>query len=180
MKAYVFSIGEKTTDLCCELMKDYGFEVILLKDKNTTLWDKLKYFYEQALKTNDEYFVRIDADIIPNSNIKTLTNEKISPWVCSTGYDWYKQDRGAISIHLMHRFMIYGCLYYINEAEQEVRPETYLWRKPLINQFTYIENSYSCGIHGYGQADQRERIKKLKKSRDQKYDWSLIEKIEQL
>lgn len=179
MKAYVFSIGELTTDLCIELMERYGFEVILYQDQ-TSLWEKLKRFYTEALKTDDDVFVRIDADIIPNSNVERLLGDFINGWSCASGYDWYKQDRGAISIHVMDRATVKKCLEHIEEAKDKVRPETYLWRLPEINKFTDVEEDYSCGIHGYGQQLHRDRIKVLKDSRGQSYDWDLVERIEAL
>lgn len=178
IKAFVFSIGEKTTDLCCELMEKYGFEVILYRDE-TSLWEKLKRFYTEALDTEDNVFVRIDADVIPNNNVKRLVKDSLG-WTCASGWDWYKQDRGAISIHVMDRFTIKQCLENIYEAKNEVRPETYLWRLKDVNPFTSIEEDFSCGIHGYGQQDQRDRIKALKDSRGQSYDWYLVERIEAL
>lgn len=176
MKAFIFSIGEKTTDLCCELMTEYGFEVILYQD-GTTLWDKLKRFYTEALESDDEEFFRIDADIIPSKNVKQLQN--LYPWTCAWGLDWYKQDLGSISIHRMHRDIIEKCLLNIDEARRKIRPETYLWRLPEINEFTTNAKGY-FGIHGYGQANHRERIKHLKYLREQEYDWGLVERIESL
>lgn len=176
MRAYVFSIGEKTTDLCCELMREYGFEVILYQDQ-TSLWEKLKRFYTEALGTKSDAFVRIDADIIPNRNVLKLQSKG---WSCAVGFDWYKQDRGAISIHMMTRPIIEQCLEHIEEAKDKIRPETYLWRLPEVNPWTYIVDEFSCGIHGYGQKNHRNRIKDLKYNRGQKYDWELIERIERL
>lgn len=176
MKAFVFSIGEKTTDLCCELMNDYGFEVILYQDQ-TSLWEKLKRFYTEALQTKSDAFFRIDADIIPNRNVLRLASVG---WTCASGYDWYKQDRGAISIHMMTRPIVEKCLSHINEAKDEIRPETYLWRLPAINPHTHVESEFNSGLHGYGQKDQRQRIKELKYNRNQEYDWDLVERIEAL
>lgn len=182
MKCFVFSIGESTTDLCCELMREYGYGVILYQDQ-TTLWEKLKRFYTEALETNDKTFVRIDADIIPNRNVDKLVEfhgKEVLAWTCASGYDWYKQDRGAISIHVMDRKIIEECLEHIQEAESLTRPETYLWRLSTINQYTKIQDGFNSGIHGYGQKSQRDRIKQLKHVRNQPYDWSLIDRIEQL
>lgn len=176
MKAFVFSIGEKTTDLCCELMKEYGFEIILFQD-DTTLWEKLKRFYTEALQTKSDAFVRIDADIIPNRNVLKLQTRG---WTCASGFDWYSQDRKAISIHMMTRPIIEKCLEHIEEAKHEVRPETYLWRLPEVNEWTNIEDSFNSGIHGYGQLDHRERIMELKHIRNQDYDWKLLDRIEAL
>lgn len=181
MKAFVFSIGEKTTDLCVDLMKEMGFDVVLFRD-DTTLWEKLKRFYEEALQTNDKEFVRIDADIIPNR--RTLDLVKINDgclWHCAVGWDWYKQERGSISIHHMKREAVEMCLENIDTAKQEVRPESHLWR---LQEFHFPRVCHSvnisCGIHGYGQTDQRERIKGIKASRKQGYDWELLERIEAL
>lgn len=181
MKAFVFSIGESTTDLCVELMQEYGFEVVLYKD-GTTLWDKLKRFYTEALETDDQEFIRIDADIIPNKRVQDLI--KINDgclWHCAVGWDWYKQQRNTISIHHMKREAIEKCLQNIESAKGKIRPETHLWR---IEEFHWPRVCHqvdiSCGMHGYGQKNQRERIKQLKHLRNQEYDWSLVERIEEL
>lgn len=177
MRCYVFSIGEKTTDLCVELMKEYGFDVVLLQD-DTSLWDKLKRFYTEALLSDDYIFARIDADIIPNQNVKRLDSGL--GWQCASGYDWYSQDRKAISIHIMERPIIEKCLDHIEEAKNQIRPETYLWRLPEINPYTGIQDSFNSGLHGYGQRDHRQRIKDLKHNRNQPYDWDLLDRIEKL
>lgn len=181
MKAYVFSIGEKTTELCSELMREYGFEVILYQD-GSTLWAKLKRLYEEVVKDGVEEFVRIDADIIPNKNTALIPNftANYPLWECSVGWDWYKQDRGSISIHYMNKLVAEMCLRHIDEAENQIRPETYLWRLPEINKYTRLDWTIGRGIHGYGQTDHRERIKNLKNARNQEYDWKLVERIESL
>lgn len=178
MKCFVFSIGEKTTDLCVELMNEYGFEVVLYQDQ-TSLWEKLKRFYTEALETGEEQFMRIDADIIPNQNVKRLA-EIATGWTCAIGYDWYKQDRGSISIHVMDKQAVRECLEHIEEAKDKPRPETCLWRLSRVNPRTKHLDWFSCGLHGYGQSDHRNRIKDLKHMRNQKYDWKLLEKIEAL
>lgn len=181
MKAYVFSIGERTTDLCVEQMAGMGFDVVLFQDKSS-LWEKLHRFYSEALATDDQEFVRIDADIIPNR--RTLDLIKVNDgclWHAAVGWDWYKQERGAISIHHMKREAVAMCLQNIETARSKNRPESHLWR---LEEFHYPRVCHlvdiSCGIHGYGQADQRQRIVDLKHSRNQEYDWDLIEKIEAL
>lgn len=180
VKAYIFSIGEHTTDLCVDLMNKYGFETHLIYNETSSLWDKLKYFYTVALETDDDVFVRVDADIIPNKNVNKLVKSFNYGWSCASGYDWYKQDRGAISIHVMDRATIKKCLEHIEEAKDKVRPETYLWRLDSVNPSTRVIEDYSCGVHGYGQQKHRARIKALKDSRGQSYDWDLVERIEKL
>lgn len=178
MIAFIFSIGEKTTPLCMQLLKEYGFETRLFQDE-TTLWEKLKRFYTEALETDQTHFMRIDADIIPNRNVIRLANIA-DGWTCASGYDWYKQDRGAISIHVMERHIIEKCLKHIEEAKDKIRPETYLWRLPEVNPSTRIMDEFNSGIHGYGQKDHRERIKHLKHVRNQAYEWDLLDRIESL
>lgn len=177
MKAYIFSIGENTTKLCYELMTEYGFETVIYQDQ-TTLWDKLKRFYIEALETIDEEFVRIDADVLPIINPKHMFN--YYGWTCAQGFDWYKMNLGAISIHKMTREIIKKCLKNIDDAKDKNRPESHLWRLQDINRHTQINGTHLWGVHGYGQTDQRERIKNLKQSRNQEYDWNLVERIEQL
>lgn len=181
MKAYVFSIGEKTTDLCIELMKGMGFETILLQDKSS-LWAKLKRFYTEALATEENEFIRIDADIIPNRRV--LDFIKVNDgclWHSAVGFDWYKQERGVISIHHMKRQAIVQCLENIDSAKDKQRPETHLWRIEEFHWPRVCHNvNINCGLHGYGQKDHRQRIKQLKYNRGQDYDWELVERIEAL
>lgn len=185
VKCYVFSIGEKTTALCCYLMEQYGFEVILIQN-DAPLSSKLRTFYEMALATKDEVWMRIDADIIPNKNVKKLADimqpygSALPNWICASGFDWYKQDRGAISIHVMNRAAVERAAKHAPYAKEFIRPETYIWRQPDINPFTMVIESFNSGLHGYGQQNQRRRIKHLKQSRGQSYDWDLVEKIEAL
>lgn len=174
MKVFVFSIGEKTTDVCCQILEEYGYEVILLKDK-TSLAEKLQKFYKLALETGDKEVMRIDADILPYPWMVDMKNEK--GWTCASGFDWYKQNIGAISIHLMNRKVLKLCDKYSPGIEEYSRTETHLWRLPEINSYTSVDSSVR-GIHGFGQHDQRERIKSLKKERNQEYDWALVERIE--
>lgn len=80
----------------------------------------------------------------------------------------------------MHRDVIKECLKHIEEAKDEIRPETYLWRLPEVNKQTQVVWDFSCGLHGYGQKDHRQRIKDLKYNRGQYYDWRLLDRIENL
>ena len=155
MKAFVFSIGEKTTELCCQLLREQGLEVILYQDQ-TSLWDKLKRFYTQALESEDDEFMRVDADIIPFKNAHCMENNW--GWTCAQGWDWYKQKVGAISIHKMRREVVELCLANIESAHYENRPESHLWRLSDINKKTKLSFG-TYGLHGYGQqAESRLRL----------------------
>lgn len=175
MKAVVFSIGEKTTDLCAEQMERFGFNVEIWQDQSP-LWQKLARLY-----LLDEDVVRIDADIIPNENVTYLPRQTNYWWLCGSGWDWYAHGIRPISIHFIKRQALKVAREHIKQATTQARPETYIWRLPEFH------NPRRCkvvdevmGLHGYAQKDQRSRIKSLKSSRDQYYDWSLVEKIEAL
>lgn len=184
MRAYVFSIGESTTSLCCNLLREMGFEIILLNDKETSLWDKLKAFYEDAIASGEEEFLRVDADIIPNKDTLRFIDVPFSrklQWKCAMGWDWYKNCVTPISIHHMSIDAIKTAYDHIEEAKEESRPETYLWRLPEFERPRSCWNlELYCGLHGYGQQSERERIIKLKKERGQEYDWKLIDAMEAL
>ncbi len=177
MKAWVFSIGEPTTELCVKQIERAGHDVTLLQD-DTNLWRKLWTFYNQALETGDEECMRVDADIIPNDNVVNFKNE--SGWTAAFGYDWYKQDGGSISIHIMKREIIELCAKHIQSAKYKNRPETWLWRIDEINPHTKVSDQGIFGVHGYSQTGHRDRIKKLKQSRGQEYNWNLVQEIESL
>ena len=72
MKAYLTTIGELTTDICKKQLERFGYEVIVLG--GIEAWpDKYKRFIETA----NEDCIRIDADIVPNENIKEIAGEVI-------------------------------------------------------------------------------------------------------
>lgn len=182
MKAFVFSIGERTTNLCIEQMEEMGFEVVLFQDRTTSLWEKLKKFYQSFLESGYETAVRIDADIIPNKNVlKLIAIKDQCLWHSAVGWDWYSQNRQSISIHHLKREAAEICLDNIELAKNKPRPETFLWRLQEFHHPRVCHNvDLSCGLHGYGQKNQRERIKNLKHLRGQDYDWQLVDKIEAL
>lgn len=174
MKAIIFSIGESTTELCAEQMSKY-FDVEVWQD-GTTLWEKLKRFYEF-----NEDIVRIDADIIPNARIGEIIEDDGCWWHNSLGWDWYHQEVRPISIHFIKKPIFEIARKHIDEAENQIRPETYIWR---LEEF---HNPRVChivdkvlGMHGYAQSKERARIKALKEFRSQPYNWEFIEKIEAL
>lgn len=177
MRAFVFSIGESTTELCVEQLEKFGFDVVLWQD-STPLWKKLYKLYWQP----DEEIVRVDADIIPNENILELINiDDDCWWHCASGWDLYKNDIAPISIHYMKQEALVAARDYISRGKDELRPETYVWRsRPFMQPRRCEVVPLVCGIHGYGQKDQAERIKTMKSLRNQPYDWDFIEKMQDI
>jgi len=183
MRAFVTTIGEKTTELCIKQLKRYGFEVILLDGKE--LWaSKYTRFIEEADKL-DEDILRVDADIIVNKNIQEIPyyeyyNSGVS-MVQFKHWDFYKNDLGqgnpvwysAEAIKIIKDY-----LQYIDPH----RPETWAWRLSDIRPYTETSDSV-VGIHGIAQS--KEDIKRAfehKKLRGQlqDFDFDLAYKINKL
>lgn len=177
MRAYVTSIGESTTDLCVWSLERQGFDVVLLQDK-TTLWDKLKRIYREA----DGDFIRVDADVVVNRNVKELVRQKDLLWYQSRCFDWFSQDISHGGIQFIRKEALPAIRKHIDEAQRLHRPESYLYRLPefhdprMCGTFEKI-----CGIHGYKQNDIA-RVKKVKAFRGQQenYDFRLAERLEEL
>lgn len=175
MKAYVTSIGEWTTEICCEQLRRFGFEVVLL-DGVEPWWDK----YQKFIKMADEGCLRIDADVIVNENIrdifKALTLGALM--IQCKGYDFYRNDIGIISpIYYSERALkiIKENLDYLSPQ----RPEATAWRLPEINPFT-ATCDLVIGMHGFFQ-DRTAFDRALKNKTDRKqiegYDFELADKL---
>lgn len=181
MKCYVFSIGEKTTELCAWALMKNGFQVNVILNQSS-LADKLKYIYEHA----NESFLRVDADIIVNKHmtpkfLDKLYNPEIWWWQFIV-FDWYKQDVNN-SMAYISKKALPALRANIDEHLDSLRPETDMSR---IKEFgnprrfdTYTKQI--MGIHGYGIKD-IEPVKELKKARGQyeQYDFELAEELNKL
>lgn len=180
-RIFVFSIGEATTDLCMWALERYGMEPILYQD-NTSLQQKLARFYKEP----GDSLMRIDADIIPNKNVMALAKYRFRKgdwWVQTTGFGWYQQRPITISVCKMTRQAADIASQHIDEAADQLRPETAMWRLPefhnprrcrVIDLFT--------GVHGYGQSEKDiERVRQMKtyRGQEQNYDWKMINKMHQ-
>lgn len=177
MKAWVTSIGEPTTDLCIWSLSRLGFEVELILDKRA-LWTKLKTIFEN---TNED-FVRVDADVVVNKNILSLIQQEQLLWYQPQVFDWYKQDVSYGGIQFIRQPAIELIRPYVKKTELKNRPETYLSRiKELHDPRTFGNFETICGLNGYRQ-DDYERVKDVKRSRDQfdDYDFELAEGLDRL
>jgi hypothetical protein len=178
VKAYITSIGEHTTTLSFWSVKRLGFEPVLVRDKNTSLWDKLKLIYEDA----DEDFIRVDADVVCNGNILELIQQNKGLWYQSLTFGWFKQDTIHGGVQFVRKEAIPILRKHIDEAKNMERPETYMSRlEELHNPRTFLTFEKICGIHGYKQ-DDKVRIEETKKRRGVwgDYDWELASALEQL
>lgn len=182
MRAYVTSIGEPTTDLCCWSLKRLGFVPILIKDVGrrgrTTLWEKLETIFDEA----EDDFIRVDADTIVNSNIRELIEQAELWWYQTLTFDWYKQDTTHGGIQFIRKPALKAIKQHLHEAKDKDRPESYLFRlaefhEPrLCGTFEKI-----CGITGYHQNDYaRVKAQKLRRGQYGNYDFELAERLDAL
>lgn len=190
IKAYLFSVGESTTELSQWALERLGFEVVLLYDPKTTLAEKYEEFI--ANHEGDEWVVRCDADIIVNHHflheVKMIT--QFGGGSETEGKDvWWWQFRTFCMLKqevingtpmLMKREVFdlaFKKKYHENCFRQETRPETALYRDPDINPHTQTRKMLECqvaGIHGYRQrAEDFERVMDMKKRRNQLHEWDL-------
>ncbi len=182
MKAYVTSIGESTTDLCIWALERNGFDVVLLKSKDSLL-DKLKRIYEQA---NDD-FVRVDADVVVNKSltvdyVKQLNLSDEYWWTQLQTFDWFKQTVMYGGVQVIKKEAIQYLRKYADSFKNSDRPETQLSR---IDEFhsprRFTSLNFVAGIHGFAQND-TERVIAQKRKRDyfDTYDFELANKLEGL
>lgn len=178
MKAYLTTIGERTTEICKSQLEKFGFEVIMLDEYEQWL-DKYKKFILLASEDGNAC-IRIDADTIPNKNIVRIRENTFDGILmsCFLGYDFYKNDIGVISP-----------VYYSANALQIIRknldkigkfrPETDASRLPEINpQYEVID--WIIGIHGFFQdfeTIERARSNKIQRKQNSEYDFDLVNQI---
>lgn len=177
VRAIVTSIGEPTTELCIWSLERQGFQVDLYQDKST-LWDKLNRIYKDI----HEDFIRVDADVVVNQNIKELITQTDLIWYQSLCYGWFSQDIIHGGVQFVRKAAIEPIRKHIHEASRLHRPESYLFRlEEFHNPRVCGTFEKICGIHGYKQNDWQ-RIKQVKQERGQmdNYDFELAEKLEAL
>jgi hypothetical protein len=175
MKAYITSIGERTTDICKWQLERLGFDTVLLDKKES--WERK---YRKFIETANEDCWRIDADVIVNKKIK-----KVSGIIYSTAimiqfkvFDFYKND-----IHIGQPiFYKKEAIDIIKKNIDEIRPdrpEASAWRLEEINPRTYTDDTI-LGMHGFFQdKETRERARENKIARKQidDFDFELVEKL---
>ena len=183
MKAYVTSIGEPTTKLCCWALERNGFDVFPVKHKESSLGKKLETIYMIA----EDDFVRIDADVIVNRDF----TPKMLGWLDSknpdiwwwqfTLFDWFKLDL-TNNTSFIKKEAIPALRANIHKVMHLNRPETEVSR---IREFyeprrfeTYRDEI--IGLHGY-KCDTKS-AKKLKHIRNQQdlYDFEMAERLNRL
>lgn len=175
IKAYVTTIGELTTQLCCEQLERFGYEVVLL-DRITSWWDK----YLEFIDTASEDCLRIDADIIPNQHVAVCRESKALITQFHT-YDLYKNDIGITS-PLFYRKESLNIIRRNKRLIEQKRPEATAWRIPAVNAFTET-SPLVVGLHGFCQdvtTMRRAMNNKLDRKQIDQYDFATAFKIANL
>lgn len=188
MKAYVTSIGENTTEICCEQLRRFGFEVILLAGVEPWI-DKYKKFIDLAIK-NNESCLRVDADVIVNSHVTRVHNLELinqyfnnvpqSPLMLQfKTFSFYKND---FNIGNPVYYSI-GALLKIKENIDSLdvnRPEASAWRLPEVNKHTFTIDNFLIGMQSFFQ-DQthydRHLEHKIQRKQIEEYDFELAQRI---
>lgn len=183
MRAYLTTIGERTTNICKEQLIRCGFDVVIF-DKVEPWIDKYKRFLDIA----NEDCLRIDADIILCKNAKKYIENEIyyhNDLRCTDGwlfgftlFDFYRND------------LYFGSpVFYTKQAldimkknidrVSELRPEVSMSRLPEITSH-YIVCHKVIGMHGFFQnkdAVDRAMENKIKRGQMDLYDFELVNKI---
>jgi len=177
MKAYVFSIGEKTTEICIDQLERYGFEVVLL-DGFESIGNKYKRFIMNA----EGSCLKIDADIIPNSNIQYAKIELNTKHVVSFSYfDFYRNDIwvGCPTLYSMEAISDIQENLDILDAN---RPETSACRLPGIQE-NRTNSNIIMGMHGFFQSQddmKRVMLQKLARRQESQFDIDFINKLRKI
>lgn len=168
MKAYLTTIGEKTTDICKSQLKRFGYDVVLM-DKKIQWIDKYLEFIDIA----KEDCIRIDGDVIPNKNIEQIPKlSKGKLFVTFIGYDFYRNDTGCTS-PVYYSKEVLKFLKNNKDKINSARPEASALRIPEINKDAYKINLI-IGMHGFFQDKETfERGIQNKRSRGQEKDYDL-------
>lgn len=176
MRAYVTSIGEPTTQLCCDMLHHLGFSVVLISSSTTTLAEKLKYIYNHAT----EDFIRVDADVIPTESVKDALKPTHALWTQYTTFDMYNFQLGFGGVQRISKELLTALRNQIVNYMHDDRPETRMWRlEEFQNRTHFVSSPILVGIHGFGQKDW-ERVKKVKDGRKHDdYDWWLVERMQE-
>lgn len=188
MKAYLCSIGEKTTEICKEQLEKFGFNVVLIDGKESW-YEKYKKFINLASKEKEDC-IRIDADIIPNENIKEFKNIGNATFYSDEHYMFKPLMSQAKSYDFYKNYIgVTSPVYYNKKAIKIIkdnwnligkkRPETDASRIKEINKYLFTKDLI-IGIHGFFQTRDdliRHKLNKIERKQFGNYNFYLAEKL---
>jgi len=181
MNAYVTSIGERTTQICCDQLKKFGFTVFLLDEKEPWI-DKYKKFIQMAVAP----CIRVDADVIVNKNLKdyceTFIEHQIEDMTQFNIFDMYKNNLSNTSPVLYSEKAIEKIRELIDKIDVR-RPETSSWRLIQNEGLEVYTSKQTMGMHGFFQDKEtilRARQNKIDRKQIYDYDFDLSFKLLEL
>jgi len=174
IQAYVFSIGEPTTDLCLEALNRNGIDAVLYQSPSS-----FAEKYKTLMTTAKPPFLRVDADIIVNHRVQEYL-EKALDWSCPYGWVWWQQDLQPISVMYYSEKVVELIKPHLNDEvfNTAVRPEQYMWSLPEMQGKNHKIN-IPVGLKGYG-VRELEPVVSRKNARGQSYDWGWIVELNNL
>jgi hypothetical protein len=151
MKAYITSIGERTTDACAAQLKRLGYDVVLIG--GVERWDDK---YRRFLGMADEDCLRVDADVILNGELTTEVLEKLSRlYGRSLMLQFSIFDFCSMNVRqgqpIFYRKAVLEKIRRNLSFMNHSRPEAWAWRLPEINPHTSMISDRIVGIHGFFQ-----------------------------
>lgn len=176
MKAYLTTIGERTTDICAEQLKRFGFDVQILD--GAMPWAQK---YKQFIETADEDCLRIDADVIINKNINILIaalESKTGYVIQGFTYDFYRNNIGVTTPILYSK----TALALIRQSWDKIgllRPEANACRLPGLSGRIYTSPAI-VGMHGFFQDVEHLKMaqeNKVQRGQIAEYDFELANKL---
>ena len=122
-----FCTGERTADFGIFCVKELGFRNILQISNNAGFKEKYLQFAEAALKTDCEYFVRIDGDHFVYDGIFDLLNECISKqydWLTGVVYDYVMNNYRGGTPQILSRKVLEMLVEDNNLMPDRQKPES--------------------------------------------------------
>lgn len=177
MKVYVTSIGEITTDICCQELKRYDFDVVLLGAREKWI-DKYKRFIKMATGA----CLRIDADVIVNKNIRPFWNSCLKGEIVLSDcqvYDFYKNGLSYAGVVFYSQQAIDFIKKNIDKISN-VRPERSM---TILLGNNKCSSSWLVGVHGFYQDFDtflRAKVNKQTRGQLEEYDFRLAGKLMRL
>lgn len=175
MKAFVTSVGERTTAACCRQLSRYGFDVTLL-DEDEPWAVKYQRFLHAA---SGQDCVRVDADVVPNASIGSsfrdfMVEQDDKLMAQGTVFDFYT-NAAKVGQPVFYRASAFPLILgKLHEIDRE-RPESWAWRLPEVNPHTFTYVMAPMGMHGFFQDEEAvTRTRRNRKERRHEFDEALV------
>lgn len=176
-RVYIFYTSERTLDLCIHSFKKLGLNNIIVLDGDDSFKSKYIRCANDAMATDDPYFIRTDADRIVYSGMLTALNyvgNKEDLWIEGKYYDYFMNRFRGGTPHVIPRKAT-GLLAFDNSImPNSKKPESdyskYLKSNKLID-FEHID--VVTNLHDFEQSPSKvcnTFLNRLKRGHNYLYD----------